>query len=413
MITGLDAIYREHFGRILATVIHLTGGDFPLAEDAVQDAFAAALVQWPNEGWPANPRAWLTGTARHKALDRLRRRRSFADRSEELERFLQFDRASATEDESAMDERLRLIFTCCHPAFALEAQVALSLQTLCGMNAATIARAFLVPESTMAQRLVRAKQKIRRARIPYEIPAGDALPDRLDAVMAVIYLVFNAGYGGSSGDLLIHQELCAEAIRLGRLLSSAMPDAPDATGLLALMLLHDARRHARANPQGDLILLEEQDRQLWDRAQIREGEGLLEHALRGGVPGPYTLQAAIAALHNQALSPAATDWPQIAELYARLALLRPSSVVELNRAVAIAMVEGCEAALRLIDGLQEDLGDYYLWWATRADLTRRLHRYDEAAEAYRQALRRVSNGAERRFLQRHLDAIATQRGGGI
>jgi RNA polymerase sigma-70 factor, ECF subfamily len=409
MTSGLDAIYREHFGRILASVIHCTGGDFSLAEDAVQDAFAAAMVQWPSEGWPSSPRAWLTGTARHKALDRLRRQNSFADRLNDLEFYLRFERDSEPQDESNMDQRLRLIFTCCHPALALEAQVALSLQTLCGMNSATIARAFLVPETTMAQRLVRAKKKIRRARIPYEVPSGDALPDRLDAVMAVIYLVFNAGYGGSSGDLLIRQELCAEAIRLGRMLSSAMPNYPESTGLLALMLLHDARRDARVDSSGDLVLLEEQDRHLWDRSQIAEGEALLENVLRTGIPGPYTLQAAIAALHNQASSPAITDWPQIAEIYAHLARLRPTPVVELNRAVAIAMVEGCEAALRLTDALREDLSDYYLWWATRADFARRLNRLDEAGEAYREALARVSNGAERRFLQRRLDAVTAQR----
>lgn len=411
MSSGLDAIYREHFGRILASIIHFTGGDFSLAEDAVQDAFAAAMVQWPIEGWPSSPRGWLTGTARHKALDRLRRQNSFANRRNELEFYLRFERNSEPQDESNMDQRLRLIFTCCHPALALEAQVALSLQTLCGMNSATIARAFLVPETTMAQRLVRAKKKIRRARIPYQVPSDDALPDRLDAVMAVIYLVFNAGYGGSSGDLLIRQELCAEAIRLGRMLSSAMPNYPESTGLLALMLLHDARRDARVNSYGDLVLLEEQDRRLWDRSRIAEGEALLENVLRTRIPGPYTLQAAIAALHNQAFSPAVTDWPQIAELYARLARLRPSPVVELNRAVAIAMVEGCEAALRMTDALREDLGDYYLWWATRADFARRLNRLDEAREAYREALARVSNGAERRFLQRRLEAVTAQRNG--
>ena len=406
MTPGFDAIYREHFGRILATVIRLTGGDFSLAEDAVQDAFTAAMLQWPAEGWPSSPRAWLTSTARHKALDRMRHQTSFADRREELEFFLRFERESEPEDGSNMDERLRLIFTCCHPALALDAQVALSLQTLCGMNAAAIARAFLLPESTMAQRLVRAKHKIRRARIPYEIPTGSALPDRLEAVMTVIYLVFNAGYGGSSGDRLIREELCTEAIRLSRMLSSAMPIYPETSGLLALMLVQDARRLARVDADGDLILLEEQDRRLWDRAQIAEGEALLEKTLRRCLPGPYTLQAAIAALHNQASSPSVTDWPQIAELYARLARIRPSPIVELNRSVAIAMVEGCEAALRLTDALKDDLGDYYLWWATRADFARRLNRLEEAAEAYREALSRVSNGAERRFLQRRLDALA-------
>jgi RNA polymerase sigma-70 factor, ECF subfamily len=404
--SSLDAIYREHFGRILASVIRLTRGDFPLAEDAVHDAFAAAILQWPIEGWPASPRGWLTSTARHKALDRLRRQTSFTDRREELEFFLRFEHDSESKDESDMDERLRLIFTCCHPALALEAQVALSLQTLCGMNAAAIGRAFLVSESTMAQRLVRAKQKIRRAGIPYEVPAGDALPERLEAVIAVIYLVFNAGYGGSSGDYLIRHELCVEAIRLGRILSAAMSDYPETVGLLALMLLQDARRNARVDSNGDLVLLEDQDRSLWDQPAIAEGEALLKDALHSEVPGPYTLQAAIAALHSQASSPASTDWPQIAEFYARLASVSPSPVVELNRAVAIAMVDGCERALQLIDALKDDLGDYYLWWATRADFFRRLNRFEEAAAAYREALNRVSNGAERRFLQRRLNAIA-------
>jgi RNA polymerase sigma-70 factor (ECF subfamily) len=402
---ALDTLYREHFGRILATIIRLTGGDFSLAEDAVQDAFAAALSHWRDDGWPANPTGWLAGTARHKALDRLRRQSNFTRRGHDLEQFLRLEMEEDKEAESPMDERLRLIFTCCHPALALEAQVALSLQTLCGMNAAAIARAFLVPESTMAQRLVRAKQKIRRARIPYEIPAGEALPERLEAVMAVIYLVFNAGYGGSNGDNLIRQELCTEAIRLGRFLTAAMPDAREAGGLLALMLLHDARRDARVDQQGDLVLLEDQERRLWDQTQIAEGAALLDHILRSGAAGPYALQAAIAALHCQAPSPAATDWPQIAALYARLVRIRPSPVVELNRAVAVAMVEGCEAGLNLIDALKADLGDYYLWWATRADLDRRLQRWEEAAEAYREALSRVSNGAEERFLRRRLNEV--------
>jgi RNA polymerase sigma-70 factor (ECF subfamily) len=403
--SAFDVLYREHFGRILATIIRLTGGDFSLAEDAVQDAFATALSQWQSDGWPANPGGWLASTARHKAVDRVRRLSNFNRLSLEFEQFLRLELEPDGEAESGMDERLRLIFTCCHPALALEAQVALSLQTLCGMNAAAIARAFLVPEATMAQRLVRAKQKIRRARIPYEVPSGEALPARLEAVMAVIYLVFNAGYSGSSCDNLILHELCTEAIRLGRILAAAMPDASEAGGLLALMLLHDARRDARVDQQGDLVLLEDQDRHLWDQAQIAEGAALLGHSLRNGAAGAYSLQAAIAALHCEAPSPKATDWPQIAALYARLAAIRPSPVVELNRAVAVAMVEGCEAGLLLIDALKADLGDYYLWWATRADLNRRLKRWNDAAEAYREALIRVSNGSEQRFLRRRLHEV--------
>lgn len=400
----IDAIYREHSGRILATIIRFAGGDFTLAEDAVQDAFAAAMIQWPIEGYPLNPAAWLTGTARHKALDRLRRQSTLARRGAEVEHFLRFELEQEKDEEnSLLDERLRLIFTCCHPSIALEAQVALSLHTLCGMSAAAIARAFLVPESTMAQRLVRAKQKIRRARIPYEVPTSEALPERLEAVMTVIYLVFNAGYSGS--DQLISQELCSEAIRLGRMLASAMSGYPEVDGLLALMLLHDARSGARVDLQGDLVLLEDQNRLLWNQSQIAEGAALLENALRGGAAGPYLLQAAIAALHCEAPMASATDWPQIAALYERLIRARPSPIVELNHAVAIAMVEGYEAGLHLIDTLRGELGDYYLWWATRADLYRRLGRWDDAQAAYRQALSGVLSTAERRFLARRLTEV--------
>ncbi len=402
-------MYREEFGRILATLIHFVG-DWDLAEDAVQEAFAAAVEQWPREGWPREPRAWIVSTARHKAIDRIRRDASFGRKQQEILRHL-IGQAIPDSDEAdgnpVPDERLRLIFTCCHPVLAPEAQVALSLRTLCGLTTEEIARAFLVPSSTIAQRIVRAKRKIRSAKIPYEVPPDEALDERLEAVMAVIYLVFNEGYAVSCGDNLVRGDLCAEAIRLGRILSELLPHNAEVMGLLALMLLHDARRSARLDSGGDLVLLEDQDRRVWNQEQIHEGLALVEAALRSAAVGPYTIQAAIAGAHAKAASPAETDWQEIAALYAYLMRLRPSPVIELNHAVAVAMADGAENGLRLIDSLHArgELGDYHLLWAARADLLRRLKRWDEAATSYRQALSLAKTEPERRFLARRLAEV--------
>jgi RNA polymerase sigma-70 factor (ECF subfamily) len=403
---NIERLYREDSGRILATMIRLLG-DFDLAEEVVQEAFAAALEQWPTKGMPANPRAWLVGTARHKAVDRLRRRTCFEAKREELERLATLEEQPVSPDppdSTAADDRLGLIFTCCHPALAIEAQVALTLRTLCGLSTEEIARAFLVPVPTMAQRLVRAKRKIRDAAIPYRVPPLDTLAERLDAVMLVVYLVFNEGYAATSGDALVRRELCAEAIRLGRLLCKLMPGHTETHALLALMLLHDSRGEARAGPDGEIILLEEQDRRLWNRDQIREGVALVESALRDGGRGFYTLQAAIAALHAQAERAEDTDWREIALLYNLLVGVRPSPVVELNRAAAVAMAEGPDRGLRLLDALEtrRDLSNYYLLPAARADLLRRLGRWVEAADAYRRALSLAGSAPERRFLARRL-----------
>ncbi len=402
----LERLYREESGRILATLIRLLG-DFDLAEEVVQEAFAAALEQWPTRGAPANPRAWLVGTARHKAVDRLRRRTRFEAKRVELGRLAALEEPAVMldpADSAVPDDRLRLIFTCCHPALAVEAQVALTLRTLGGLSTEEIARAFLVPVPTMAQRLVRAKQKIRDAGIPYRVPPGDELPERLDAVMLAVYLVFNEGYSATSGDALVRREVCAEAIRLGRLLCGLMAGHPELRALLALMLLHDSRREARAAPDGELVLLEDQDRRLWDQAQIREGVALAESALRVGGPGFYALQAAIAALHAQAERADQTDWRQIARLYDVLLRLHPSPVIELNRAAAVAMAEGPERGLQLLDALERQgrLRNYPLLPAARADLLRRLGRWAEAADAYRRALDLVENDPQRRFLARRL-----------
>jgi RNA polymerase sigma-70 factor, ECF subfamily len=413
----IERLYREESGRILATLIRLLG-NFDLAEEVVQEAFAAALEQWPAAATPANPRAWLVATARHKAVDRLRRRGRFEAKREELEALAALEEPPMPPDppdSTLADDRLRLIFTCCHPALAVEAQVALTLRTLGGLSTEEIARAFLVPVPTMAQRLVRAKQKIREARIPYELPSDDALPDRLDAVLVVVYLIFNEGYAATSGEALIRSELCAEAIRLGRLVCELMPDRAEARALLALMLLHDSRRAARVGPDGELVLLEDQDRRLWDRRQIREGAALVESALRDRGPGFYALQAAIAALHARAASVAETDWRQIARLYDALLRVAPSPVVELNRAAAVAMAEGPQAGLVLLDRLEARgvLRGYHLLPAARADLLRRLGRWPEAREAYRQALALVASAPERRFLERRLAAAEAAEAGAL
>jgi RNA polymerase sigma-70 factor (ECF subfamily) len=394
---------------VLATVIRLVG-DFHASEEAVQEAFAIALERWPRDGTPANPRAWVVSTARHKAIDALRR----AGRLEAIRRELGHDADAGAEpdfpdgsDAAIPDERLRLIFTCCHPALALEAQVALALRTLCGLSTDEIARAFLVAPPTLAQRLVRAKRKISEARIPYEVPPPDLLPERLDAVMAVVYLVFNEGYSASAGDALLRTDLSLEAIRLGRLLAEQLPDAPEARGLLALMLLHDARRATRTTPEGELVLLEDQDRTRWNRPQIEEGLGLAASALGAPRVGPYALQAAIAAEHARAPRAEATDWRAIARHYDALVAIRPTPVVELNRAVAVAMADGPAAGLALVADLERrgGLEDYHLFWATEADLLRRLGRFRDAARCYRRALDLAGTGPERRFLERRLAEV--------
>jgi RNA polymerase sigma-70 factor (ECF subfamily) len=411
----IEDVFRRERSRVLATTIRVCGGDFDLAEELVQEAFVAALEGW-SSGLPDEPRAWLLGVAKHKAIDAIRRRVRYRDREAAmtLEQEVREDVASIGPEELGVpDDRLRLVFTCCHPALAREAQVALTLRTLCGLTTEEIARAFLVPAATMAQRLVRAKSKIREARIPYEVPPASALPERLDAVMQVVYLVFNEGYAATSGEALVRRELCGEAIRLGRLLVELV-DAPEARGLLALMLLHDSRRATRTDDAGELVLLEEQDRARWDRAQIDEGLALVEQALRGGAArggpgvGPYAVQAAIAAVHARAARPEDTDWPQIAALYAVLLARWPTPVVALNHAVAVAFASpgGLAAGLAMIDRLGEELGEYHVFHAARADLLRRLGRRAEAAAAYREAIARVGGDAERRYLERRLREVA-------
>jgi RNA polymerase sigma-70 factor, ECF subfamily len=402
-----DTLYREERPRALATLIRLLG-DFDLAEEALQEAFAAAWQQWPAAGPPRNPRAWLVSTGRHKAIDRLRREKTLAAKQAEIA-YLSETAVPAPdlEEEPFTDDLMRLIFTCCHPALALEAQVALTLKTLCGLSVEEIARAFLVPAATMAQRLVRAKVKIRAARIPYEVPGRDVRAERLDGVLRVVYLVFNEGYAATSGEALVRRELCHEAIRLGRLLRDLLPEASETAGLLALMLLHDSRRAARLDPSGEIVTLEDQDRALWDRGEIAEGQALAEEALRRGGAGFYALQAAIAALHAQAARAEQTDWPQIAALYVLLLRLHPSPVVALNHAAAVAMGERLDRGLRLVEQLEAEgeLEGYHLLPAAKADILRRLGRPAEAAAAYERALELVTHDAERRYLQRRLKQV--------
>ncbi|MFD4505883.1 RNA polymerase sigma factor [Streptomyces sp. NPDC058457] len=404
---AVAAAFRTEWAQVVATLIRVTG-DWDLAEECAQDAFAQALERWRRDGVPGRPGAWLTTTARNRALDVLRREAVGARKLREAAVPARdegpYDPDDDGDDSGVADDRLRLLFTCCHPALPIEARVALTLRTLAGLTTPEIARAFLVPEATMAQRLVRAKRKIRNAGIPYRVPPAHLLPERTTGVLGVLYLLFNEGYAATAGADLMRTGLCAEAIRLARLLAGLMPDEPEVVGLLALLLLHDARRDTRADAAGDLVTLEDQDRTAWDRAEIDEGTALLDGALRRGRPGPYQIQAAIAACHTAAPAAADTDWADIAGLYGELQRYVPSAVVRLNRAVAVGMAEGGEAGLALVAELEteDDLAGYHLLPATRADLLRRMGRTREAARSYERALELAENAAERRFLEKRL-----------